>query len=110
MSVNRNCPHGSHTGYKYSNGGALSRAQAAVSCQLRMVRQLSWVLLACSRHSGETEAGAAGGLGLPAELPGVPWGSSILPQPEATGEGGAHGDGDGKCGAQQVWPHSQLRQ
>ncbi|XP_054060041.1 homeodomain-only protein isoform X2 [Rissa tridactyla] len=36
MVVNRNCPHGSHTGYKYSNRGVLSRGQAAVSCQLRM--------------------------------------------------------------------------
>lgn len=79
MAVNRNCPRRSQADYKYTNGGTLSRAEAAVSCQLRMVRQPSWVLLACSHHSGETEAGAAGGLGLPAELPGVPWGRELHP-------------------------------
>lgn len=79
MVVNRNCPHGSHTGYKYSNRGVLSRGQAAVSCQLRMVRQLSWALPACGRHTGETKAGVAGGAGAPSGGPQYAFGKGVVP-------------------------------
>lgn len=105
MAVNRNRPHGSLAGYKYSNRGELSRGQAAVSCQRKMVRQPSRVLLACGRHSGETEAGAAGGLGLLAELPGMLLGRKLCPdvardhrERELVGMGKAN-LGFSKCGS-----------